>query len=278
MRYEQKIKQAKQALANADYIVVGAGSGLSSAAGLTYAGDRFEGNFKDYIVAYGMTDMYSAGFYPFEKEEQKWGYWAKHILINRYLPAGLPLYQGIYDFLKDKNHFVITTNVDSQFAKVGFHPDKIFEVQGNYGEFQCAHGCHQQVYANEQQITEMAANILNLEIPADLVPTCPVCGGAMAVHIRVDHHFIQDEKWAKHAADYAAFLEKAKDGKLVFLELGVGYNTPTIIRFPFERLTYQLPDAALIRMNKDFPLGEKLNEAKTISFSEDMNEVISKLC
>lgn len=277
MGFEIRTEQTKQALTEADYIVVGGGSGLSSAAGLTYGGARFERIFKDYIAAYGMTDMYSAGFYPFEKEEQKWGYWAKHILFNRYLPEGLSLYRGIYDLLKDKQHFVITTNVDSQFAKAGFQPEKIFEVQGNYGEFQCARGCHQQVYDNQRQIAEMVASTDNLEIPTDLLPICPVCGEALAVHIRVDDHFVQEEKWNRLAADYAAFLDKAKDRKTVFLELGVGYNTPTIIRFPFEQLTHHLPEATLIRLNQDFPLGEKLNRTKTISFTEDMNEVIRKL-
>ena len=232
-----KIQDAKKIIEEADKIVIGAGAGLSAAAGLTYSGSRFEVFFKDYIARYGMQDMYSAAFYPFETAEERWGYWAKHIYHNRYQPEGLSLYRDLFDLVKDKDYFVITTNVDGQFMKTGFAPEHFFEVQGNYGEWQCSVPCRQEVFDNEEAVMEMLKEIKDLKIPTDLLPYCPNCGAQMTMHLRVDQSFVQNETWEASYEAYLGFIEGIEDQKVVFLELGVGYNTPTIIRYPFEKMT-----------------------------------------
>lgn len=268
-----EIEQAKQLLAEADKIVIGAGAGLSAAAGLTYSGSRFELLFKDYIDRYGMLDMYSAGFYPFKTPEEKWGYWSKHIYHNRYQPGSLPLYQKLYQLVKDKDYFVITTNVDGQFQQAGFDPECFFEVQGNYGEWQCSVPCQQKVYDNETAVREMVQQIQDLKIPTNLVPSCPNCGAPLTMHLRIDETFVEDERWHQASDVYLAFLESIGSQKVVFLELGVGYNTPTIIRYPFEKMTAVLPDAHLIRLNREDVQGFEGNQNKTIALTQPMQEV-----
>ena len=271
-----KIQDAKKIIEEADKIVIGAGAGLFAAAGLTYSGSRFEVFFKDYIVRYGMQDMYSAAFYPFETAEERWGYWAKHIYHNRYQPDGLPLYRDLFDLVKDKDYFVITTNVDGQFMKTGFAPERFFEVQGNYGEWQCSVPCRQQVFDNEGAVMEMLKEIKDLKIPTDLIPYCPHCGAPMTMHLRVDQDFVQDETWEESYEAYQRFLEGIEDQKVVFLELGVGYNTPTIIRYPFEKMTAVFPKAHLIRLNRDDLEGFGTPKEKTISIKDDMREVLQQ--
>ena len=244
-------ERAKTVLNGAEYILVGGGSGLSASAGLTYSGARFQEHFSDFIERYRITDMYSAGFYPFSTQEEKWAYWSKHIFVNRYLPPALPLYRDLFAFLENKNYFVITTNVDHQFYKAGFQTEKIFAVQGDYGNFQCANGCHDGVYDNESVVREMVRRQKNCRIPTSLVPLCPVCGANMEVHIRKNARFVQDDAWYEAASRYDAFVNEARQGKTVLLELGVGFNTPAIIRFPFERFVCQNYLAHLIRANLD---------------------------
>lgn len=265
-----KILQAKKLIEEADAIVIGAGSGLSAAAGLTYSGERFEKNFKDFIAKYKMPDMYSAGFYPFRTSEEKWAYWSKHIFLNRYSDDGLELYKDLYNIVKDKNYFVITTNVDSQFEKVGFDKSKIFEVQGNYGEFQCSVPCHNKVYNNKDQVLKMLEQQKDLKIPTELIPKCPVCNSEMTTHLRVDHRFVETEEWDKQCDKYYSFINDNQDKNIVLLELGVGFNTPTIIRFPFERLNSRLPKASLIRVNQ-----EDFESAGVIAITNDMEEVFA---
>lgn len=269
------IERAKRLIQEADFVVVGAGAGLSAAAGLTYSGTRFETFFSDYIDHYGMPDMYSAGFYPFETLEAKWGYWAKHIYHNRYQPQALPLYRELYSLLKDKDYFVITTNVDSQFSKSGFALERIFEVQGNYGEWQCSLPCRQEVYDNETAVAEMLKEIKDLKIPSRLVPHCPRCGAPLTMHLRIDSSFVQDETWHRSSQARRDFLERIGAQKVVFLELGVGFNTPTIIRYPFERMTAVLPQAHLIRLNREDSPGLDVNREKTLAISQDMKEVFA---
>ncbi|HEL1950191.1 TPA: Sir2 silent information regulator family NAD-dependent deacetylase [Streptococcus suis] len=267
---QEKIDKAKKLLAEADAIVIGAGAGLSSAAGLTYSGQRFEEHFAPFIKAYGLTDMYSAGFYPFTTEEKKWSYWSQHLYLNRYQTDSLPLYQGLYEVVGDKNYFVITTNVDSQFEKAGFDQEKIFEVQGNYGEFQCSVPCHEGVYNNQTALEILLANRQGLEVRTDDIPKCPKCGADMMSRLRVDNRFVEDANWHKQEEAYIAFLQENASKKIVFLELGVGFNTPTIIKFPFERLNQTLPNASLIRLNLEDPEREGI-----ITINQDMQEVIS---
>lgn len=275
--YVTRIEKAKQLISNAEFIVIGGGAGLSAAAGITYCGKRFTQNFAPFIQKYGMTDMYSSGFYPFSTQEERWAYWAKHIVVNRYEPESTKLYNDLYHLVKDKNYFVMTTNVDSQFEKSGFPADKVFEVQGNYGYLQCSKGCHDKVYFNESLVKEMVDQTVDCKIPSELVPKCPVCSGEMDPHLRINQFFVQDEKWYESNHCYNQFLEESKGKRVVFLELGVGFNTPGIIRFPFEQMTYHNEHATLIRLNKEHPEGATENKDKTIAYTEDMQDVLSAL-
>ena len=270
---QERVETLRALLENAECVLIGGGSGLSSAAGLTYSGQRFTENFGDFIKKYDLTDMYSAGFYPFRTQEEKWAYWSRHILLNRWLPSALPLYQRLFELIKDKDYFVITTNVDAQFDKAGFAKERIFAVQGDYGKLQCAKGCHDRLYDNESLMRRMAAEQNDCRIPSSLVPKCPVCGGEMEVHIRKDKYFVQDKAWYAAERRYAVFCGKACGKRTVLLELGVGYNTPTLIRFPFERMTYENKDAFLVRMNVQYPEAIPENAKKTLSFGEDIAEI-----
>ncbi len=250
--YEEQIRQAAELLKDADAVIVGAGAGLSTAAGLNYGGRRFTDNFKEFIEKYGsqyMTDMYSAGFYPFPTEEEKWAYWSKHAWLNRVEPDAMPLYRKVYDMVKEKPHFVLTTNVDHQFWKAGFSDENIFATQGDYGEIQCEKGCHPKVYDAIELFRKMNETRKDCRIPSALVPKCPVCGGNMAMHLRCDQYFVEDEHWHEAAARYGAFLEECAGKRTVLLELGVGFNTPTIIRFPFENMIREHSGWSLIRLN-----------------------------
>ncbi|MED4226564.1 Sir2 family NAD-dependent protein deacetylase [Neobacillus cucumis] len=275
--FETDIQQAKSAIENAEYILLGGGAGLSAAAGIEYGGKRFKENFASFIEKYRLTDMYSSGFYPFPTQEECWAYWAKHILINRFEPGATKLYRDLLRLVNGKNYFVMTTNVDSQFEKSGFPVDKVFEVQGNYGFLQCSTGCNDKVYYNESLVKEMVEKTVGCKIPSELVPTCPVCGGNMDPHLRINQYFVQDEKWYEWNQSYNTFLKESGGKKLVFLELGVGFNTPGIIRYPFEQMTYHNKNATLIRLNKEHPEGAKENIDKTIAFTEDMQEVVSAI-
>ncbi len=273
--YQTRIEKAKKALDRAKYILVGGGAGLSAAAGIEYSGKRFTENFAPFIEKYGLTDMYSSGFYPFKTQEERWAYWAKHIFLNRYEAGATKLYRDLYQLVKDKNYFVLTTNVDSQFEKAGFPADHVFEVQGNYGFLQCAKGCHAKLYENESLVKEMIKKTVDCKIPSELVPKCPVCGGQMDPNLRINHYFVQDEKWDKVNKAYNDFVLESEEKKIVYLELGVGFNTPGIIRYPFERMTYNNEKATLLRLNKDHPEGIEENKDKTIAFTEDMQKVVS---
>jgi len=270
-----RITQARETINDAQYIIIGAGAGLSDAAGLKYSGIRFSENFQPFIERYGMTDMYSAGFYPFKTQEEKWGYWARHILTNRHDDSVTQLYKDLLELVSHKDYFVITTNVDSLFYKAGFAAEKIFTVQGDYGMFQCANGCHNKLYPNETQVKEMVENTKECRIPTELVPECPVCGGQMDINIRKDNYFVEDENWNQANTKYNQFLQKAINGKLVLLELGVGFNTPGIIRYPFENLTYKYKNTTLIRMNNQYAVGSLENIDKTIAFQEDITKTIN---
>lgn len=197
--YSQRINRAAELLRGAERVVIGGGAGLSSAAGFAYSGGRFAENFADFAVKYGMTDMYSAGFYPFETQEEKWAYWSRHIALNRWEPPAQPLYRKLFALVKDKEYFVLTTNVDGQFEKAGFLPERTFAVQGDYGLIQCAKGCHDKLYDDRALVSRMVAKQRDCRIPSALVPVCPVCGGPMEVHVRKDGYFVQDKAWYEAA-------------------------------------------------------------------------------
>lgn len=249
--YEEQIETAASYLNDAECVLIGAGAGLSTAAGLTYSGKRFRDNFGEFIEIYGVQDMYSAGFYPFPSEEAMWGYWSKHADMNRIAPPGLPLYKMLFELVKDKDYFVLTTNVDHQFQKSGFSEDRIFATQGDYGKIQCKRGCHNKTYDAVKMFRQMNQARKECLIPSYMVPKCPVCGGPMAMNLRCNQYFVEDEDWHKAAERYDEYLEHIKGHNVVLLELGVGFNTPMIIRFPFERMVREEKDVKLIRLNMD---------------------------
>ncbi len=276
--FEEKIKLARERLDGADAVVIGAGAGLSAAAGLDYSGPEFKKEFADYIEKYGFPDLYSSSFYNFPTEEERWARWARHINYARFRPDAFRLYRELLDLVKDRNYFVITTNVDSQFRKAGFDPKKIFEVQGDYGQMQCAVGCHPKVYSDKDTVEEILKHSHNMKVDSKYLPVCPVCGGNMDVHVRKNRFFVQDENWDKAAQSYEEFMERYADyGKVVLLELGIGFNTPTIIRYPFEHVTYRNPNATLIRLNSEYPHGPAETASRTISFTENMEKVVKAL-
>lgn len=272
--YKQRIEEAKKVIDNADYVIIGAGAGFSSAAGILYSGKRFEDNFQEFIEKYGMTDMYSSGFYPFETQEEKWAYWSRHVYVNRFSVGETELYKKLLDIVKDKEYFVLTTNVEHQFWINGFDDERIFATQGDYGLMQCEKGCHDKLYSNEKLVFEALERTEDCKIPSELVPVCPVCGGHMDLNLRKDQYFVEDEKWHEMADNYRNFLSKIDENKnTVFLELGVGFNTPTIIRYPFEQMTYNNKNMTLIRFNRDYPNAIPENKDKTISFDEEISVI-----
>lgn len=275
--YNSRILQAKQAIKQTDYIIIGAGSGLSTAAGLLYSGEKFEKDFKEFIEKYHFDNLYSASFYEFKTQEEKWAFFAKMIELNRYNEKPLKLYQDLYKIVKNKEYYVLSTNVDGQFYNSGFDKDKIFEVQGDYSYLQCENACHNKLYNNKELVEEWLQNTKDCKIPSDLVIKCPMCGGNMEMNLRKDANFVQDENWYRQAERYEKFLAKAKGKNVVLLEIGVGFNTPGIIRFPFEQMTANNEQITLIRINKDYPLPMLEIRNKTISFDEDTNKIIEDL-
>ncbi|WP_407377178.1 SIR2 family NAD-dependent protein deacylase [Methanobrevibacter sp.] len=272
-RFVQRLDKAKKAIDEAKYIIIGAGAGLSTAAGIDYGGERFVRYFKDFIDEYGFTDMYSSGFYPFETSEEKWAYWARHIFANRYDVGKTDVYQKLLKLVENKEYFVLTTNVESQFWINGFEDERIFATQGDYSLLQCSKACHDKLYYNEELVSEWMDETENFKIPTDLVPKCPVCGEEMDLNLRKDNFFVEDNKWHEMNDRYYDFLHNIDD-KFVFLEIGVGFNTPGIIRYPFEQMTYNNDDATLIRLNLDYPQAIPENKEKTISFDENVEEIL----
>lgn len=276
--YETLIERAITALATAERVMIGGGAGLSTAAGIDYSGARFREYFGAWAQRYGLSDMYTAGFYPFRTEEERWAYWARHIMVNRFDEPATPLYRMLLDLVRDRDFFVITTNVEKQFAKAGFPEDRLFEVQGDYGLLQCERGCHDTLYPNEDLVRRMVAETHELRIPESLMPVCPVCGGSMDVHVRKSSDFVQDASWYAAAERYDRFVASCTGRSTVLLELGVGFNTPTIIRFPFERMALERPDdVTLVRLNRDEPGGLEENRVRTVPFVEDMARVLADL-
>lgn len=278
--YEDQIRNAVNLIKDADTVIIGAGAGASTAAGLEYGGKRFRENFHEFIMKYGghyMTDMYAAGFYPFPSEEAKWGYWSKHALINRFDPPALPLYKELYDIVKDKEYFVLTTNVDHQFYKAGFADERIFATQGDYGKIQCQRGCHPKTYDAKELFQKMDAARKDCLIPSELVPKCPVCGGNMAMNLRCDNYFVEDEAWHEEADRYADFLEQHQSEKVVLIELGVGFNTPIIIRFPFEKMVRENASYSLIRLNKDEAVVPESFGKRAVGIGGDMAHAITDI-
>ena len=271
------IQRLKAALAGADAVVIGAGAGLSASAGLTYSGERFEKNFGDFIKKYGIRDMYSGGFYPFESPEEKWAWWSRHILVNRYIRAPKPVYDQLLELVRGREYFVLTTNVDHQFQLAGFDKARLFYTQGDYGLWQCSKPCHQGTYDNEDAVRRMAAEQRDMKIPTELIPRCPRCGRPMTMNLRCDDTFVEDAGWHRAAARYEDFLGRHRRGRVLYLELGVGTNTPVIIKFPFWKYTFENPDAAYACVNLGEAAAPSEIAGRSICVDADIGGVLSRL-
>lgn len=266
-----RLEQLKTWFKEADAVLVGAGSGLSTAAGFTYSGERFDRFFSDFGKKYGFHDMYSGGFYPFPSPEEFWAYWSRYIYINRYdQPAGEP-YEALLRLLGDKNYFVLTTNVDHRFQVAGFDRARLFYTQGDYGLFQCSVPCHDRTYDNEAAIREMLAAQKDMKIPSSLIPRCPVCGKPMTVNLRSDDTFVEDAGWHAACERYRAFLRENAHGRILYLELGVGMNTPGIIKYPFWQMTYRNPEARYVCINLEAAYAPAEIARRSLCISSDLS-------
>lgn len=275
--YSDKIQQLRQALTQADAVLIGAGSGLSAAAGFTYSGERFEKHFSDFQKKYGITDIYSGGFYPFPTQEEFWAWWSRHIYVNRYMPIPNDTYQKLLSLVKGKDYFVLTTNVDHCFQRAGFEKERLFYTQGDYGLLQCREPCHAKTYDNEAIVKKMRESEVDMRIPTELIPKCPVCGREMTLNLRCDDTFVQDEGW--YAADrrFEAFAEKALKKKTLYLELGVGYNTPGIIKVPFWHWTVQNKNALYACVNQGEATAPAEIADRSLCLNNDINTVLEDL-
>ena len=292
-------------------MVIGAGAGLSTSAGFAYSGERFERYFSDFAKKYGFTDMYSGGFYPYETLEEYWAYWSRYIWINRYQNAPKPVYEQLYDLVREKDYFVLTTNVDHCFQKAGFDKHRLFYTQGDYGLFQCSRPCHEETYDNEElvrhmleaqgytirmekkadgcaQVLESFADTgqelqkpkqgtLKMSIPSELVPRCPKCGAPMTMNLRCDDTFVQDEGWHRASERYAEFLRRHEGMRVLFLELGTGYNTPGIIKYAFWQMTDRNPDAVYACLNLGQAYAPEQIRKRAICINQDIGEVLDIL-
>lgn len=271
------IMKSKKLISEGDAVLIGAGSGLSTAAGLEYSGKRFTDNFSDYIEKYNLTDMYSAGFYPYPTLEEKWGYFSRHIKLNRYDAVASKVYLDLLKLVEDKEYFVITTNVDAQFLKAGFDHDKVFATQGDYGKLQCEKACHDTLYDNENIITRMVEEQSDCRVPSELIPICPVCGGNLVAHLRIDGYFVENEDWKAASNNYSKFIKESQNKNLVLIELGVGFNTPSIIRWPFEQMAISHENITLIRINKDNVQAKFNIPSKSILIREDISDYLAEI-
>ena len=272
----RSIEKVKKEMENADAVVIGAGAGLSASAGFTYSGKRFEDNFADFIEKYGFKDMYSAGFHPYGTLEEHWAYWSRYIFINRYQNAPKPVYNDLYSLVQGKDYFVLTTNVDHCFQKAGFDKQRLFYTQGDYGLWQCGEPCHNRTYDNESAIKKMVAEQENMRIPPGLIPHCPVCGAPMTMNLRADSAFVEDSGWHTAARRYQDFIRRHKGLGILYLELGVGGNTPVIIKYPFWQMTAANPKAVYACINYgEAYVPEEIAE-RSICINADIGEILKQ--
>ena len=289
-----QIKKLENVLNNADAVVIGAGAGLSASAGFIYKGKRFETYFSDFAEKYHFSDMYSGGFYNFSSPEEYWAYWSRYIFINRYMDAPKPVYDHLLKLVSDKDYFVITTNVDHMFQKSGFDKKRLFYTQGDYGLFQCSEPCHMETYDNETIVRKMiaaqgfavnsdrslclpAGNCLKMSVPTELIPICPHCGKPMAMNLRCDNKFVEDDGWHMAAERYENFLRTRSGLNILFFELGVGCNTPGIIKYPFWNMTAKNLHTTYACINAEYAVcpGEIRNQA--ICISDDIGSVLETI-
>lgn len=276
--YSKQIDRLKSALDEADAVVIGAGAGLSTSAGFEYSGKRFKDNFSDFEEKYGFCDMYSGGFYPYLSQEEYWAYWSRYVFINRYTQPPKPVYDDLYRLVRDKNYFVITTNVDHCFQKAGFDKGRLFYMQGDYGLFQCSSPCHNETYDNEDIIRRMVKEQKGMKIPTRLIPRCPKCGSPMTMNLRCDDRFVQDSGWYSASKRYENFIIQNKDKRILYFELGVGNNTPIIIKYPFWRLTSINSNATYACVNYGQATCPPKIQSQAVCINEDIGEVLKSLC
>ena len=274
--YSDKLERLKKEIETADAIVIGAGAGFSTAAGFTYSGERLQRYFSDFVEKYDFSDMYSGGFYPFSTPEEQWAYWSRYIYINRYMDVdnGTRL---LFELMKNKDYFVITTNMDHQFQKAGFDKHRLFYTQGDYGLWQCSVPCHQKTYDNEETVKSMFEQQKNMRVPSELIPHCPVCGKPMSMNLRADDTFVEDDGWHMAAERYNEFLRRHKGLHILFLELGVGMNTPAIIKYPFWKMTYANPNAVYACLNFGEAYVPDEIAKQSICINENIHEVLNFL-
>lgn len=275
--YSDEIARLKREIETVDAIVIGAGAGLSTAAGFTYSGERFQKYFSDFIEKYGFKDMYSGGFYSFETPEEHWAYWSRYIYVNRYMNVDNGTYRRLFELVKDKDYFIVTTNVDHQFQKAEFDKKRLFYTQGDYGLFQCSEPCCQETYDNEAVISNMIREQKDMRVPSVLIPKCPKCGKPMTMNLRCDDTFVQDEDWYKATERYENFLRTRNDQHILFMELGVGYNTPVIIKYPFWQMTAKNPDAVYACINYGEAFCPEQIERQSICINGDIADVLKDL-
>lgn len=275
--FSNQIERLKSAVDKADCIVIGAGAGLSAAAGFEYSGERFRKYFSDFEDKFGFHDMYSGGFYPYKTLEEYWAYWSRYIFINRYTDAPKPVYNVLFELVKSKDYFVITTNVDHCFQKAGFDKKCLFYTQGDYGLFQCSEPCRSETFDNEEIVKQMYKTQIDMKIPSELIPRCPHCGKPMAMNLRSDDTFAEDEGWHDAAERYANFIRTRKNQNVLFLELGVGMNTPVIIKYPFWQMTMNNPNAVYACINYGEAICPKEIKERSICVDDDIGEVITRL-
>lgn len=275
--FSESIQKLETEIETAEAIVIGAGAGISVSSGFVCSGSRFDRNFSDFHEAYGITDMYSGGFYPFPSIEEYWAWWSRMIWINRYeCGVGKP-YSDILSLVCNKDYFIITTNVDHQFQRAGFDKKRLFYTQGDYGLFQCSEPCHQKTYDNEDAIRKMIDEQSNMKIPSSLIPLCPVCGKPLTTNLRIDDRFVQDDGWYAAASCYEDFLRRHNGMHILFLELGVGMNTPGIIKYPFWRMVMENENALYCTVNKGQVYVPSEIKNKSIIIDDDIGYVITQL-
>lgn len=231
--YCSELRRIAEFYEKADAVLVGAGAGLSLACGYSLDGRRFMDYFADFHEKYGIRDMYSGGFFDFPTLEEFWAYWSRHIWLDRYKEEKSPLYADLLQAIRHKDYFVLTTNVDHHFQRAGFDKKRLFYTQGDYGLWQCSRACHPKTYDNREQVLKMVREQKDMKIPSELVPYCPKCGKPMDMNLRKDNFFVEDDGWEQACTRYQEFLERTAGKKICYLELGVGLNTPGIIKYPF---------------------------------------------